>query len=113
MPPADACKDEKFLEGLEAMHRLAPDLVWEFANQPIAIQHVTEVIKKFPQMNFVLDHLGHVWGAGYNFETWKQEMINLATLPNVVAKLGDIEEWEVSDPQPYLQHALKTFGYDR
>ena len=48
MPPADACKDEKFLEGLEAMHRLAPDLVWEFANQPIAIQHVTEVIKKFP-----------------------------------------------------------------
>ena len=31
----------------------------------------------------------------------------------MVAKLGAIEEWKVSDPQPYLEHALKTFGYDR
>lgn len=40
-------------------------------------------------------------------------MVTIASLPNVVAKLGDIEEWEVEDPQIYLQHALKTFGWDR
>ena len=29
-------------------------------------------------------------------------MVTIASLPNVVAKLGDIEELEVEDPQIYL-----------
>ena len=37
----------------------------------------------------------------------------LAALPNVVAKLGAIEEWEVEDPAPYLDHALAVFGWNR
>jgi len=71
MPEAIACKDENFIKGLEALNKLAPNLLWEFACQPIAVKHVIEVIKMFPNMNFVLDHLGHVCGGGYDFETWK------------------------------------------
>ena len=110
--------DEKFLQGLETMHKLAPNLLWEFANRPESLKHVTQVVKKFPNMTFILDHLGHlVFGVpgikNYPIDTWKQDIVELAAQPNVVAKLGDIEEWEVSDPQPYIQHALKTFGYNR
>ena len=69
-------------------------------------------------MTFILDHLGHlVLGVpgikNYPFETWKKDITDLAAQGNVVAKLGDIEEWDVADPQPYLQHALKTFGFER
>jgi len=63
-------------------------------------------------MRFVLDHLGHNTG-GDDLESWKKALQIVAKCPNVVAKLGAIEEWEVSDPLPYLEFALNTFGYDR
>ena len=31
----------------------------------------------------------------------------------MVAKLGAIEEWDVADAAPFLDHALKVFGADR
>ena len=31
----------------------------------------------------------------------------------MVAKLGAIEQWDVANPAPFLDHALKSFGSDR
>lgn len=64
MPNADACKNKLFLEGLEAMYKHAPNLIWEFANDPKALKHVTDVVKMYPHINFVLDHLGLVGNSG-------------------------------------------------
>merc|ERR1712216_19291 len=110
MPPADACLDGKFLEGLAVLERNG--LLWEFACQPCALPHVVTVCSRFPQVTFVLDHLGHNAG-GDDYETWAPAITELAKCSNVVAKLGAIEEWDVSDPGLYLDHAIKTFGYNR
>ena len=64
-------------------------------------------------MNFILNHLGHNYGSEWDFDTWKKDIEDLAALPNVFAKLGACEMWGKEDPQPYLEHALKTFGWHR
>ena len=87
-------------------------LLWEWCCKPEAIPAISKACANFPSMTFVLDHLGHNSG-GDDFETWAPALTELARNPNVVAKLGAIEQWEVVDPGPYLDHALKVFGADR
>ena len=41
-------------------------------------------------------------------------MEELAKCENIIgAKLGAIEEWKVADAQPYLEWALRVFGFGR
>jgi L-fuconolactonase len=111
MPPADACLQPAYLDGLKALH--AAGLHWEWACLPEAIPSITKVCASLPEMTFVLNHLGHNNG-GDDFETWAPAITELAkNCPNVVAKLGAIEEWRVSDPAPFLDHALGAFGLQR
>jgi len=63
-------------------------------------------------MTFILNHLGHNCG-GEDFATWAPAITELAKRPNVLAKLGASEEWQVADPGPFLDHAIEAFGYDR
>ena len=109
-PAPNACLAKAYLDGLAALGR--HDLVWEWCCTPEAIPSITTCVGKFPHVTFVLDHLGHN-GGGDDFETWSVNLTSLAALPNVVAKLGAIEEWEVEDPAPYLDHALAVFGWNR
>eukprot|EP00415_Alexandrium_ostenfeldii_P003692 UN3692 len=67
-----------------------------------------------PEMTFVLDHLGKNCGSPDDFEGWSKEVTALARrCPNVVAKLGAVEEWGYPDPAPCLDVALREFGMDR
>eukprot|EP00038_Savillea_parva_P009212 m.181999 g.181999 ORF g.181999 m.181999 type:complete len:299 (-) comp15407_c0_seq1:102-998(-) len=110
MPAPDACLDPLYLQGLEALH--ARGLLWEWCCVPSAIPAIAKASAKMPSMTFVLDHLGRN-NAGNDFDTWAPALEDLAKNPNVVAKLGAIEQWAVSDPEPYLDHALKVFGPER
>jgi len=90
-------------------------LHWEFACQPCAIPSVSKVAQDFPEMKFVLNHLGHNAGifpsgrtqrcsldivfsylnddmlGGEDFGTWSVALSELSQHPNVVLKLGAIE----------------------
>jgi len=112
MPAADACLDPEFLAGLKALEEEGAGLMWEWCCKPEAIPHLTKVTAKFPDTTFVLDHLGHN-GGGEDFATWSEAITELAKLPNIVAKPGAIEQWDVKDAGPFLDHALRAFGYDR
>lgn len=110
MPLPTACLDPTYLDGLQAIGEAG--LLWEWCCLPEAIPSISTVVRKFPKMSFVLDHLGHNSG-GEDFETWAPAIESLAKLPNVVAKLGAIEQWDVADPGKFLDHALNVFGADR
>ena len=103
-----------FRERVErAEHGLsAAGLHWEFCCLPNALPAIAELCAKFPDTLFVLDHLGHNCG-GEDFASWAPAITELAKRPNVCAKLGAIEEWQVADPGPFLDHAIQAFGYDR
>ncbi|MCA9997263.1 MAG: amidohydrolase family protein [Anaerolineales bacterium] len=72
-----------------------------------------------PEVRFVLDHLGKPGIAAGLWEPWATEMVRLAALPNVWCKLSglvteaDHANWQPADLQPYIDHALATFGAER
>ena len=119
MPAPDACLAPAYLDGLRALARYGGGggrlggLHWEWCCKPEALPSIAKVCAQFPDMVFVLDHLGHNCG-GDDLATWSKDLEALAaSSSNVYAKLGAIEEWEVKDPAPYLDHALKVFGFGR
>jgi|TARA_B110000208_G_scaffold98457_1_gene122999 L-fuconolactonase len=110
MPAPDACRAPLLLEGLAVL--AANGLLWEWCCKPEALPHIAAISAQFPTMTFVLDHLGHNSG-GNDLEAWKASIDLVAACPNVVAKMGACEEWAVDDCGPYLEHALRSFGFDR
>lgn len=82
------------------------------------IAEVTELVRRVPEVTFVLDHLGKPDVAGGLVEPWRTDLARLAELPNVVAKLSGLATeaapgWADADVLPYLRHALSVFGPDR
>lgn len=82
------------------------------------IAEVTELARRVPEVNFVLDHLGKPDVAGGRLEPWRTDLARLAELPNTVCKLSGLATeaapgWADADALPYLRHALAVFGPDR
>jgi predicted TIM-barrel fold metal-dependent hydrolase len=62
----------------------------------------------------VLGQLAVTGQRGEDFLRWAPLIEELATCENLVGvKLGAIEEWRVHDPNPYLDWALRSFGFGR
>jgi L-fuconolactonase len=72
-----------------------------------------------PEGRFVLDHLGKPGIAAHTWEPWATQIAELASCPNVAAKLsGLVTEaswtgWTVDDLRPYADLALECFGPQR
>ena len=85
-------------------------------------QHVpaaVQLVRKFPQQRFVLDHLGLPDIRGKQIGSWNSGMKELAALPNVFVKLSglvfraDWQRWRPQDFTPYIDVALELFGPKR
>lgn len=101
------------------------------------IPEVTDLARAFPDTTIILDHFGGPIGIGaYRgrqnevFETWKGRVNELATCPNVMAKLGGLNMdingfgWEDRPLPPsgqeladatrhYFDHMIEVFGVER
>lgn len=79
----------------------------------------TELVRRCPEVRFVLDHLGKPPVALNTLEPWRSELAQLARCPNVVCKISGLiteagsERWTRADLKPYLEHALACFGSER
>ncbi len=100
-----------FAGGLAAL--AAAGLHWEWCCHYKALPHVAQVCAATPNMTFVLDHLGRNNGTEEDVAEWAAALALVAANPNVVAKIGAIEEWGVADPAPLLDVAVKLFGFER
>jgi predicted TIM-barrel fold metal-dependent hydrolase len=80
---------------------------------------VDRLAADFPDVTFVLDHVGKPDIRAGLAEPWRSDIASLAKRPNVFCKLSgltteaDHESWTEEQIRPYLLHAIDAFGPSR
>jgi L-fuconolactonase len=108
---------EGFLNGLSQLKRfgLTYDLLLFPRHLPIAC----DVVKRFPNQLFVLDHIAKPPIRAGEIEPWARDLKRLAEFPNVFCKMsglvteGNWNSWTAQDFEPYLDVVLDAFGPHR
>lgn len=98
-----------------AEHGLSFDLVL----RPDQLAAAVELVRNNPDTSFVLDHLGKPPIVSGQLDAWRADLAEMATLPNVVAKLSgltteaDWEVWTTAELGDVVGHAMAVFGAER
>jgi L-fuconolactonase len=100
--------------GLAAVEEagLAYDLLVRTRELPAA----AAVAKAFPELRFVLDHLGKPPIAGRDLREWSKAIRPLGKLPNVTAKVSGLvteavwDDWSLDDLRDAVDIAMRSFG---
>ena len=111
------CLEPQFLEGL----RLLPkhDLTFDICVKHTAMAYALELVKRCPEVSFVLDHIGKPDIKNGLREPWWSQISELAKYPNVVCKVSgviteaDHQRWTTEQVKPYVAHVIESFGFDR
>lgn len=107
----------EFLRGLGRLHGfgMTYDLLLFPKHLPVAI----EVVKRFPEQPFVLDHIAKPFIEDGGLRPWYRQIAELAEFPNVYCKVsGMVTEaawraWNKRDFRPYMDIVFDAFGEDR
>ncbi len=111
------CLDPGFIEGMRLLPKY--NLVYDMGIIPELMDNVYEMMKVCPDTKIVLEHCAEPDIKGHGFDYWAERMEKMAKLPNVYCKLSgfltkaDYENWTIEDLRPYMEHTIKTFGYDK
>ena len=106
-----------FLRGLGTLAEF--DLTYDLLLFPRHLPVAVDVVARFPDQRFVLDHLAKPPVRARDIDAWARDLVRLAALPNVCAKLSglvteaDWNRWTPDDLRPYLDVALDAFGAGR
>jgi L-fuconolactonase len=77
------------------------------------------MVRQCPDTSFILDHIGKPNIKDHLLDPWRDQIAELAALPNVVCKISgmvteaDHRSWTADDLAPYVAHVLAAFGEDR
>ena len=86
---------------------------------PEHLRHVPTLCEKVPGLRMVIDHLSKPPIKEKAWQPWADLLAGAAASPNVYAKVSglntaaDWDSWTAEDLQPYIDHAVATFGPDR
>jgi len=113
----EACLHPDFVRGVQLLseYHLSFDLCVRHWQLPA----ITALVRRCPHTQFILDHLGKPDVKAHLLDPWRNQLRELATLPNVACKISglvteaDPSSWRPEDLAPYLSHVLEVFGEDR
>ncbi len=113
----DFCIQPAFVDGVKTLahHRLSFDICIFHPQLANAIR----LVEQCPDVQFILDHIGKPDIKNQLFEPWKQEIRRLSEYPNVHCKISgvvteaDLAQWEAVHLQPYIEHVIDCFSFDR
>ena len=106
-----------FVEGVKAVGRAG--LHFELCIYHPQMSDIIELVRRCPDVRFILDHIGKPGIKDSLREPWWSEMATLASLPNVVCKISgviteaDRQAWTYDQVAPYIGRAIDCFGFDR
>ena len=113
----DFCIQPDFVSGVKVLSRYR--LSFDICIFHPQLANTIRLVEQCPQVQFILDHIGKPDIKNQLFDPWKQEIETLAAFPNVHCKISglvteaDLETWTPADLQPYIEHVIGCFGFDR
>lgn len=113
----DFCVQPNFVNGVKTLARYG--LSFDICIFHPQLTNAIRLVEQCPNVQFILDHIGKPDIKNQLFEPWKQEIKTLADFPNVYCKISglvteaDHENWTAIDLQPYIEHVIECFGFDR
>lgn len=115
--PDDTIDKPGFIDNVNklAKYHLSFDICVLARQLPIAIR----LIKECPGVQFVLDHCGNPLIMEKQISPWQERIAEIASFPNVVGKISGIvtnaepKKWTLADLKPYVDHMIKSFGWER
>ncbi len=111
------CLTPEFIAGVTQLG--AAGLSFDLCCRPHQLPAVIELVRRCPGTRFILDHCGKPSIKSGLLDPWREHFRELAALPNVDCKLSGLiteanpASWTIEQLQPYVAHALATFGSSR
>ena len=106
-----------FLRGIKLLE--GTNLVYEILVFPHQLPTVYEFVKLFPNITFVLDHIGKPYIKEGYFDGWATMIEALGELENLNCKISglvteaDYNTWSMEQLMPYMKKVLEAFGPKR
>lgn len=120
---AQAEADDRFLAQTDFLNGIARlrnfNFTFDVLIYPKQLPVAIELVSRFPEQPFVLDHLAKPLIKAGTLEPWASHVKSLAQNPNVFCKLSglvteaDWQNWEADDFRPYLDVVFAVFGPER
>ena len=108
---------EDFMRGIGKLK--AYDLVYDILIFPRQLAAAIELVERFPEQAFILDHMAKPYIKDKQMSPWQSDIKKLASFENVSCKISgmvteaDWHNWTAEDFRPYLEVVLEAFGTDR
>jgi len=134
-PPAGVLDNPRFADGLAELSKRG--LTFDAAVYDPSLPKLTALVDRFPDLTFVLDHMGCAVGVDMTeeekrqgFSRWSADIRDIARRPNVVCKIGGLgmPVWgfgfeartdtvgyqELATAwKPFIETSIEAFGADR
>ncbi|MBL9217394.1 MAG: amidohydrolase family protein [Opitutaceae bacterium] len=116
-PDQEFCLRPDFVRGVQLLP--AYGLSFDLCINHTQLANTIKLVRQCEEVSFVLDHIGKPDIKSGRLDPWRAELKELAALPNVHCKLSglvteaDHANWTPADLQPYIDHVIACFGFDR
>lgn len=106
-----------FVNGISKLHHFG--FTYDILIFPQQLKYAEELVSKFPDQPFVLDHIAKPAIKAGKMEDWEPEIRQLGKYENVSCKVSgmvteaDWKQWKPDDFNPYLDVVFETFGPKR
>jgi L-fuconolactonase len=106
-----------FVRGISLLKQFG--LTYDLLIFPKQLPAAIELVRKFPEQQFVLDHIAKPFIRDGVLHPWAGQIKELSKAPNVWCKISGmvteskLKTWNTDDFRPYLDVVFEAFGEDR
>ena len=111
------CLRPDFVRGVQLLPRYG--LTFDLCINHTQLANTLKLVRQCPEVRFIMDHIAKPDIKSGRLDPWRAEMKALAAFPNVWCKMSglvteaDMDHWKPADLQPYIDHTIECFGFDR
>lgn len=115
--PDELSQQPRFVENVRKL--AGDDLTFDLCLLARQLPLGVELVRRCPNVQFVLDHCGVPNIAGGELDPWRKHIGELAACENVACKISGVlaycapESADAQTVRPYVEHCIECFGWDR